>query len=130
MQHTQSLPCPKLAPQRIGPYRILEVVSPVAYRLDLPASRRIHNVINIDHLTAAPSTPDPFGRSPPSHVPAPAEHSPILLVLAERRGNAGPQYLCRRVGTEDTWLPAATVQLQGKAALDAFLDQHQRAPRD
>ncbi len=40
----------KLEPRFHGPYKIIEVVSPVAYRLELPASYRIHPVIHISLL--------------------------------------------------------------------------------
>ncbi|CAJ0929984.1 unnamed protein product [Ranitomeya imitator] len=37
---------PKFKPRFIGPYRILEVLNPVSFRLDLPASFAIHNVFH------------------------------------------------------------------------------------
>lgn len=40
----------KLQPRYHGPYKIKEVISRVAYRLSLPASFKIHDVIHISHL--------------------------------------------------------------------------------
>ncbi|CAJ0933022.1 unnamed protein product [Ranitomeya imitator] len=37
---------PKFKPRFIGPYRILEILNPVSFRLDLPASFAIHNVFH------------------------------------------------------------------------------------
>ncbi len=41
----------KLAPRRHGPFRIEEVISPVAYRLRLPPQWTIHPVFHASLLT-------------------------------------------------------------------------------
>jgi hypothetical protein len=41
---------PKLSPRYLGPYRITEKVSKIAYRLDLPSSLKIHNVLYSGNL--------------------------------------------------------------------------------
>ncbi|KAF3940774.1 Protease [Dactylella cylindrospora] len=69
----------KLDKQRIGPLKILEVVSPLAYRLDLPTAwkqSKMHNVISIAHLEPAPIgfrklKGDPFKRKPRHDLPLP-----------------------------------------------------------
>ncbi len=43
-------PSRKLDWQRYGPYRIIQKIGKVAYRLDLPASFQIHNVFNVSFL--------------------------------------------------------------------------------
>jgi len=40
----------KLAPKRVGPFHITKVISPVAFRLDLPSSWRIHDVFHASLL--------------------------------------------------------------------------------
>ncbi|KAA3474331.1 Transposon Ty3-G Gag-Pol polyprotein [Gossypium australe] len=51
----------KLSPRFIGPYRVLERVGPVAYRLELPLElERIHNVFHVSMLRRY--------RSDPSHI--------------------------------------------------------------
>src|SRR5260370_4705447 len=44
-------PTAKLSPQRHGPFRIIQVMSPVNYRLELPTQWSIHPVFYIDLLT-------------------------------------------------------------------------------
>ena len=44
-------PTAKLAPKRHGPFQILEHLSDVTYRLDLPKHWKIHNVFHITLLT-------------------------------------------------------------------------------
>ena len=44
-------PTPKLAPRRHGPFKVVQVMSPVNYRLELPTQWSIHPVFHIDLLT-------------------------------------------------------------------------------
>jgi hypothetical protein len=58
----------KLAPQRLGPFRILETVgSGKAFRLELPPDYDIHDVISIAHLEPSPAPDqDPYSRLQPA----------------------------------------------------------------
>lgn len=64
----------KLEPKFHGPYKIIEVVSPVAYRLALPKSWRIHPVINISHLKANKDGSKDFPDRPEYQPPPPPQN--------------------------------------------------------
>ena len=50
-------PCPKLDWKNLGPYKIIERVSPLAYRLELPDTIDIHDVFYVNLLRPAPDDP-------------------------------------------------------------------------
>jgi hypothetical protein len=50
-------PTAKLAPKRHGPFEVVQVMSPVNYRLKLPTQWSIHDVFHTDLLTPYHETP-------------------------------------------------------------------------
>ena len=50
-------PTAKLAPKRHGPFKVIQVMSPVNYHLELPTQWSIHPVFHIDLLTPYRKTP-------------------------------------------------------------------------
>ena len=98
-----------------GPFEIMHKVSPVAYRLRLPASYGIHPVINIAHLELYNKSPSEFGERPTQRFNrADFEDMPELEVekiVGEswRRGSKGRRvkyYKIRFLGLgpeEDEW---------------------------
>jgi hypothetical protein len=61
-------PTTKLCPLRYGPFRITEVISPVAYRLALPPQWKIHNIFHAGLLTRYKET-GAHGPNYPGQVP-------------------------------------------------------------
>ena len=98
----------KLMPRRIGPFEIIEVINDNAYRLHLPDSYPMHNVINISHLRPYRLDLDPSRNhlaNPRDDLIASEEYEVERLVGHRRRGK-GMIYQVRWKGydaLEDTW---------------------------
>ena len=102
----------KLLQQDAGPFKIIERVGKLAYRLDLPPHMKIHNVVSVAHLEPAPTGDDPFKRSyQPNPQPvsedaegADYELDAILNKRTIKRGRKNvKQYLIRWKGYGAQW---------------------------
>jgi hypothetical protein len=99
-------PAAKLAPKRHGPFKIIQVMSAVNYRLELPMQWSIHPVFHIDLLTPYHETPmhgANYQRPPPDLVEGEEEYE-VETVLASRRFGRGKklQYLVKWKGYPDS----------------------------
>ena len=119
---------PKFACKYLGPFKVKRVANANAYELDLPASLRIHPVLNIDRLKAYrdgaalfPSRPPPDSRPPPESVlESGDEVYEVESILASRGSGARAHYLVKWRGYphwESTWEKASN--LSGSRALVA-----------
>ena len=124
----------KLLPKYIGPYTILEKVGPVAYKLDLPTSTKIHPVFHVSLLKPY-NDPDVVHASKP--LPAPLdwldgiptfEVNKILNhkeVLSGRKRSVA--YLVSWKGFDeehDSWEPYANLKIDIPELVAAYDAQH------
>jgi transposase InsO family protein len=99
-------PTAKLAPRRHGPFKVIQVMSPVNYRLSLPTQWSIHDVFHTDLLTPYRETPmhGPNYQRPPPELIDGVEEYEVEKVLDSRRYGRGRklQYLVKWAGYPDS----------------------------
>ena len=96
-------PTTKLAPRRHGPFKIVQVMSPVNYRLKLPTQWSIHPVFHTDLLTPYHETPThgPNYQHPPPDLVDKEEYEVEKILDSWRFGRRRKlQYLVKWKGRE------------------------------
>lgn len=107
-------PIRKLTPRFLGPYTITDVISSTAYKLDLPASLRIHPVFHISMLKEYKESED-FNRAtppPPIILPDESEEYEVESILDKRTLKGKTQYLVKWLGYplhDATWEPLSNL---------------------
>ena len=99
-------PTHKLAPRRYGPFKVIQVMSPVNYRLELPTQWSIHPVFHTDLLTPYRETITHganYQRPPPDLVDNEEEYE-VEAILDSRKFGRGRrlQYLIKWKGYPDS----------------------------
>jgi hypothetical protein len=84
---------PKLAKKFSGPYSIVEAIGPNAFRLDLPSTVGIHDVVNASQLkpyvTPSPTLTELLPRPPPLRVDKRGEIYEVERILGKRHVGQG-----------------------------------------
>jgi hypothetical protein len=98
----------KLMQRKIGPFEIIDVISPTAYKIRLPDTYPMHNVVNIQHLTKYHRSPDvarPTLANPRDKLQSTEEYE-VEKIVGEKRKNGRVMYQVRWKGysaEDDTW---------------------------
>ncbi|KAJ2926197.1 hypothetical protein H1R20_g10898, partial [Candolleomyces eurysporus] len=114
----------KIAPKREGPFKILEVLSPVTYRLELPTQWKVHPVFHATLISPVKET-DAHGPLHPSHVPEIVEGYEEFEVegILKHKDEKGKRfYLVRwtdQPTTADSWEPEENIT-HAQETLDAY----------
>ncbi|KAI5116900.1 hypothetical protein M0805_004033 [Coniferiporia weirii] len=100
----------KLAPKREGPFAIIQVLSPLNYRLKLPPAWKIHPIFHASLLSAYTETNihgPPFTQPPPDQIEGHQEFEIEAIVSHKGNGNRR-HFLIKWTGypsSENQWLP-------------------------
>ena len=124
--HTGNLRLPdqlsrKLAPRYYGPFPVLERISAVAYRVDLPASfRGVHNVFHASLLKLHHGTL-PLRRAPVFIADSDAAEFEVKRIVGKRISRNRVEYLVAWKGYshfDQTWEPVANLTNAADAVAD------------
>jgi hypothetical protein len=149
--HLQNHSCSKLKPRFIGPFKVIKVISPVTYKLELPNSMLIHPVFHISLLKPHPeqslveqqSSDNNSASQATSSIPSPDPSPPVITsnsvplyeverVLSKRcRGNR-IQYLIKWVNYpdyENSWEPEENLAEAQEAISNWELQTDQQTAR-
>ncbi len=121
----------KIRRRYIGPFKVVRVVSPVAYTLDLPSYWRIHPTFHVEKLKGFQRSAE-FRRtvlSPPPALKVEGEHEFEVEAIIRHRGTGSRlRYLVAWKGYElheATWEPASHLT-HCQDLLSAYLLRQQR----
>src|SRR6267142_261637 len=125
-------PTVKLRPKHYGPFKVIDVLGPTTYCLELPAQWKIHNAFHGSLLLPYYETKE-HGRNFPEPAPDLIEGQPewkVKEILDSRRYRRKLQYLIRWKGYSDThnsWEPKEAIK--APVLLAAFYGRNPEAIR-
>ena len=118
----------KLSQQRAGPFKVLQKVGSLAYRLELPPTMRIHPVISVAQLEPCPQG-DPYDRPRPENPGSVEAEDPsypsfeIERLLDRKLVRGAPQYLVKWKGWDHSWntyYPLRELTLKAQELVDDY----------
>jgi hypothetical protein len=103
----------KFVPRFVGPFKVLAKLGSVAYRLDLPAAMKCHNVFHVSLL--APFKADSRYQPPPPTVQVDGELEYVISAVIDHKrwGRTQRKYLVRWLGygpESDSWEPESYLE--------------------
>ncbi|KAI2659363.1 Transposon Tf2-8 polyprotein [Labeo rohita] len=106
------LPCRKLSPRYIGPFKILRQLNDVTFQLQLPPRYRIHPTFHVSllkpHFPSATETPGAEAGAPPPEILDQPSVYTVNQILDSRRRGGRLEYLIDWEGygpEERSWVP-------------------------
>ena len=96
-QHLKTLYHKKMAPKREGPFKIVEVLGPLTYQLELPSSWKIHDVFHATLLKPYQET-ETYGENyprPPPILEEGEELYEVEAILNHRKRGRTYQFLVK-----------------------------------
>src|SRR3954465_4667867 len=116
-------PSRKFLPRFVGPFIVTSKISSVAYKLDLPATMRIHSTFHVSLLkpyTASNIFPRPT--PPPPDIIDDGEEYEVERIIAERKRYNRSEFLVKWKGypdSDNTWEPRHNLD-NAKRTLEEF----------
>ena len=124
----------KLSPRRYGPFRVVAVISPVAYQIELPPHWKIHDVFHASLLTCYQETEQHgpnFIEPPPDIIEGEPEWEVEQILKARRFGcKKKLQYFIRWKGyspSHDSWVDES--EMHAPKLISKFYSDHPSAIR-
>ena len=125
-------PSPKLGPRRLGPFKVIERIGDLDYRLELPDWMRIHNVIHVDRLSPYHENGLPSPKRPEPVIVDGEEEWEVEEILQSRYIGRGLYYLVKWKGHAEekynSWEPAKNLA-NSPELVALFHAKNPKAPR-
>jgi len=103
----------KMASLREGPFKIIEVLGLVTYKLQLPVQWKIHNVIHSNRLTPYHET-DVHGKNfpepPPDLINGEEEYKVDSIKDHKKRGRSYQYLVVWKGYSDETWEPESNLK--------------------
>src|SRR5579863_3000134 len=99
----------------MGPFRVIQVISPTAYKLELPENMKMHPVFHISLLKEYKTSEEFARRIPPPPIISDAkeEEYEVEDILDKKMVKQRPHYLIKWLGYplhEATWKPLKSLK--------------------